>query len=60
MLLERHNIKLLYSIRQLERPLNKLQRLHKNSMHLAGCKLLLSGVGTVRHKCRRLEITHTK
>ena len=61
MLLERqnikHNIKPLYSIRQLERPLNKLQRLHKNSMQLASCKQFMSSMGSKWYKCRRLEIT---
>ena len=60
MLLERHNIKPLHGIGQLERPLNKLQRLHKNSLYMAGCKLLLSGMGTVRHKRRRLEVANTQ
>ncbi len=40
-LLERHNGKPLHGIGQLERPLNKLQRLHKNSLFMAGCKKLM-------------------
>ena len=60
MLLERHNINQLYTIRQLERPLNKLQRLHKNSMHLGSSECFMPILGAKRHKCRRLEITHTK
>ena len=60
MLLERHNIKQLYTIRQLDRPLIKLQRLYQNRMHMVCCECFMPKLGTKRHKCRRLEITHTK
>ena len=52
MLLERHNVKLLCSIRQLERPLNKLQRLYKNSLYMGSSECFMPILGSKRHKCR--------
>ena len=57
MLLEGNNSKSLHSKWQLERTYNKLQRLHKNSVHLVCSKLILPSLGTQWNKCRGLEIT---
>ena len=56
MLLEGNNSKSLRIKRKLERTHYKLQRLHKNTMHLVCCKLILPSLGTQWNKCRGLEI----